>query len=73
MNLLLSADIFHNSRNMLLVKNKFSKNSNTDVIKSVYFSLVVKRTILSVIDRPMILELHGSVHSSRFVIFIMYI
>lgn len=73
MNLLHSADIFHNSRNMLLVKNKFSKDSNIDVMKSVYFSLVVKRTILGVIDRPMILELHGSVHCSQFVIFITYI
>lgn len=49
---------------MLLVKKKFSKDSNTDVMKSVYFSAVVKRTILSVSDRSMVYELHSSVHNS---------
>lgn len=73
MNPLPSADIFYNSRNILLVKNKFSKDSNTDVMKSVYFSLGVKRTILSVIDRSMIRDLHSSVHNSWFANFIIYI
>lgn len=58
---------------MLLVKNKFGKDSNTDVMKSVYFSIVVKRTILSVIDRSMIHELYSSVYNSWFVNVIIYI